>query len=159
MLNEKYSYKDFTDQSFVEVDPAEFNNSEIVGSCFSQWDAPDSKVFPEGMTGVTFIKCNLDNCHVPTGNMVETSCCHRWRKVQNDGEIWDLDEKLKPVTPARLKSYQKYKLSVDPKDLPTEPLEEPIITTADLLARYCVEVEKKQVEAGWIATNLVGDKL
>ena len=70
-VNEKYSYKDLVDQNFTTVDAPEFNNSEIVGSNFFQYNAPRSNVFPSDMTGVTFKNCNLDNCNIPAGNTLE----------------------------------------------------------------------------------------
>lgn len=44
----------------------------ICNACFGQ-EVVDSEVFPAGMTGVTFLDCNLDNCVVPEGNKVINS--------------------------------------------------------------------------------------
>lgn len=60
-LNEKYSYKDFSFQNFSGVDAKEFNNTEIIGSCFCQSRNEISDIFPDDMVNVTFINCNLDN--------------------------------------------------------------------------------------------------
>jgi hypothetical protein len=71
-MNEKYSHKDFSGKSLIDVDPKELNDTEIHGSCFAQ-EVPFGKqaefvrVFPEEMTGVTFVGCNLDNVLVPEG--------------------------------------------------------------------------------------------
>lgn len=59
-INEKYSFKDFTNQDFLDVDPSEFSGTEIVGSCF--WQSKGKrKIFPEGILGATFTRCNMDN--------------------------------------------------------------------------------------------------
>ena len=123
MINKKYSFKDFTAQSFASVDPSEFNNTEIVGSCFYQEAEPDTEVFPAGMVGVTFKRCNLDNVKIPPGNTVEGSCCHRKIKVQNDLEDWFLDTSLKPVEPMSKKKFIELGISTDPKDIPATKLD------------------------------------
>lgn len=63
-VNEKYSYKDFTGQNFLDIDPSEFSNTTIVGSCFYQ-SKMGSKVFPDGIENVTFERNNLDNVLLP----------------------------------------------------------------------------------------------
>jgi len=136
MINEKYSYKDFMGQSFLKVNPwDELNNSEIVGSCFYQENKPNCRVFPEGMMGVTFRACNLDNVRIPAGNTVDADCTHKWIKVQNPvngdpenmPEDWELDADLKPIRPLR-KRYVRgadghetdVEISRDPKDIMTD---------------------------------------
>lgn len=126
LRNKKYSFKDFTGQSFVNVDPQEFNNTEIVGSCFyresSLLDLSVIKnIFPIGMTGVTFSRCNLDNVNVPIGNTVSPNCCSRKIKVQNDREDWVLDGTNKPVEPVAKKLFLQEGKSIDPKDIPITP--------------------------------------
>ncbi len=62
-VNEKYSYKDFTGQTFEKVDPKEFSNSTIIGSCF--YDHTKMRfILPDGVSNVTFKKCNLDNVNL-----------------------------------------------------------------------------------------------
>lgn len=132
-VNKQYSYGDFTHQSFVSEPAKDFSNTEIIGSCFYQeaaWDAgglsptpPDPRVsiFPAGMTGVVFRRCNLDNVIVPPGNTVITSgaepCCHRRICVQNDLEDWELDSANKPTEPLAKKLFQELGLSIDPADI------------------------------------------
>lgn len=129
-INGEYSYKDFTHQSFTGVSTAEFNNSEIVGSCFYQesiWHSgslgvtpkdPMIDVFPPLMTGVTFVRCNLDNCKIPIGNTIDERCQNRKIRVQNDNEDWELDGSNKPIEPLDKKRFVEDGKSVDPKDIP-----------------------------------------
>lgn len=130
MINEKYSYKDFMGQDFASVNASEFNNTEIVGSCFYQEAEPETEIFPVGMVGVTFKRCNLDNVKIFPGNTVEGSCCHRKIKVQNDLNDWELDESLKPVEPIEKKKYIKLGISIDPKDIPATKLDKRITEVA-----------------------------
>jgi len=124
--NKKHSFKDFTHRKFVNVDAKEFNNSEIVGTCFYQEGDPDQDVFPAGMTGVTFKRCNLDNVKIPAGNFVVTEgwekCSTRSIKVQNDLEDWILDAENKPVEPVSKEFFIEKGISIDPKDIPAEGL-------------------------------------
>lgn len=123
VVNEKYSYKDFMHQSFKHLKADEFNNTEIVGSCFYQeceYDDPTvvKDIFPDGITGVTFRKCNLDNVLVPLGNTVEVDCTHKKIKIQNDLEDWVLDNALKPIEPMNKEDFIRLGISIDPKDIP-----------------------------------------
>ena len=134
-VNTKYSFHVFMRQSFVDVDPSEFNNTEIVGSCFYQeslWDGdslsaspkdPLVDVFPPSMTGVTFVRCNLDNCNIPAGNVVGERCSHRKLRVQNDNEDWVLDGSSKPLEPVDKKRFEEDGKSIDPKDIPAVKVE------------------------------------
>ena len=73
-VNEKYSHKDFTNQTFTDIDPDEFSNTIIVNSCFYQTrdghkgNRPRFNVFPAGIQNCRFVCCNLDNV-VITGGM------------------------------------------------------------------------------------------
>jgi len=105
-INEKYSFKNFTGQIFTGIDPSEFSNSEIVGSCFAQeipYDSttshgnsanhrnPRINVFPNGVNNLIFRNCNLDNC-VVVGNPVNViNCSTRGIRVMNDRKDWELD--------------------------------------------------------------------
>jgi len=133
--NKKYSYKAFPYHglSFKDRPAEEFNNTEIIGSCFFQsWKEDDVEVvkdiFPDGMIGVVFKKCNLDNIHVSTGNTVITEgkerCTHLKVRMMNDLADWILDDELKPVEPLNKECYQEFSLSMDPKDIPKEKMEE-----------------------------------
>ena len=125
-VNEKYSYKDFTGMDFSKVDVKEFNNTEIIGSCFSQ-EEPFTSIFPDKMTGVKFARCNVDNVNIPVGNTLE-KCTNKMIKRQNDLEHWVVDKELKPIEPLNKEMYQELKISIDPKDIPVIKRDEPITT-------------------------------
>jgi len=130
-INEKYSYKDFTGQYLTDVPASEFNNSEIVGSCFYQeWLDGDTMkdIFPAGMTGVKFTGCNLDNVFVPTGNVIEGGT-HKRIRVQKDMEDWIVDSGENPVEPLHKKRFEELGLSIDPKEIVESVNGESIIIT------------------------------
>ena len=129
-LNKKYSFKDFMDKDLTALPASDFNNSEIVGSCFYQQAAPDTQVFPTGITGVTFSKDNLDNVFIPPGNTIEPDCCHRKIMVQNDLEDWEVDNSLNPLKPINKKVFEGLGLSTDPKDIPAIKLKGNSVTQA-----------------------------
>lgn len=93
-----YSFKDFTGWNFKGSQEYTFPpGTTIDRSCFSQ-EHPDSDIFPDGMTGVTFRSCNLDNVLIPPGNTL-TDCTTRRFAAQNDGKDWIVDSNNQPVSP------------------------------------------------------------
>jgi hypothetical protein len=94
-VNEKYSYKDFTGQTFVDVDPSEFVG-EIRGSCFYQPDTWKADVFPEGIEA-SFTYCNLDNVYLP--ETVEADSCTHKNILMIDGEDWVIADDGTPLYP------------------------------------------------------------
>ena len=135
-INETYSHKDLSGQTFLDRDPDEFSNTEIVGTCFAQeaeYNANASHsgstghvdtsvdVFPPGMHGVTFTRCNLDNCKVPgPPTTIDSRSSHRKIRVMNDAEDWVLGANNKPAEPVNKRLFVKHGLSVDPVDIPAE---------------------------------------
>ena len=135
-INEKYSFKDFSGRDFSKLDPKkEFNNTEIVGSCFYQENKPFSEIFPALMTGVTFKRCNLDNVKVPAGNTIITEdwekCCNKQIHVQNDLRDWEVDKDLKAVKPLHNDGE-----NVDPIKIPANYAKEETINKLDYDAKY-----------------------
>jgi hypothetical protein len=125
-INEKYSFGDFTGQDFSDIDASEFNNTEIVGSCFYQelpidyTGNPHGKaIFPSTMTGVVFKRCNLDNVRVIGTNSIDGGC-NRNIRVQNDLEDWVVDSAGNPIEPSGKARFQSLGLSIDPQDLPAQ---------------------------------------
>ena len=135
-INEKYSFKDFSGRDFSNLDPKkEFDNTEIVGSCFYQENKPLSEIFPALMTGVTFKRCNLDNVKVPAGNTIITEdwekCCNKQIHVQNDLRDWEVDKDLKAVRPLHDDGG-----NVDPAKIPVCYTKEETINKLDYDAKY-----------------------
>lgn len=116
MINNDYSHKDFTGVSLRTRSVSGFDGSEIVGTCFSQ-QKPNTKVFPDGITGVIFRGCNLDNVFIPRGNTIENSP-NRNIVMQMDNMNWIVDKTGKPIEPAAKKLMLKKGMSINPKDLP-----------------------------------------
>ena len=59
-------------------------------------ETPDTKLFNDDMTGVTFVEGNLDNVFIPDGNTVIGASQKRF-KVQEDGFDWLIDAEGKPI--------------------------------------------------------------
>lgn len=138
-LNETYSFKDFMGQSFKDRPASEFNNSTIKGSCFYQETNIDvsaredieKHIFPVGIVGVTFERCNLDNVFIPSGNVVLVDCSTRLIQVQNDLEDWVLDDStLDPIEPTDIKRFNDVNISINPIDIPATRLTEARINSA-----------------------------
>jgi hypothetical protein len=126
---EETKLRTYKRQSLLNVDPAEFSDSEIVGACFHQ-DIPFTDVFPPGIKGVVFTKCNLDNCNIPPGATVNGGT-NKHFKTMNDQEYWLVGKDLKPIEPRDKEMFIKCGLSIDPKDIPAESLTEAITITND----------------------------
>tara|TARA_R100001244_G_scaffold92926_2_gene70043 strand:+ start:269 stop:703 length:435 start_codon:yes stop_codon:yes gene_type:complete len=139
-VNAQYSYKDFTGVDLSGEPAGDFNDSEIIGSCFAQEseyseDASHSggdhtdpcvSIFPAGMHGVTFTRCNLDNVKIEGNVTVGDRCSHRTIRVMNDLEDWVLKSNHEPNEPINKKKFEKMGLSVDPADIPLVKRETPV---------------------------------
>lgn len=136
MINEKYSNKDFTKKILTDTDPKEWNDTEIVNSCFAQ-EIPLTNVFPEGIEGVIFIRCNLDNCVIPKNCTVEGGT-NKLIQVQKDGIDWIVDNNLNPIEPINKGEFIKVGISIDPTSL----------STAETAEVNAIEDKKLQLEAG-----------
>jgi len=127
-INEKYSYKAYPyhNLSFKDKKSTEFNNTTIIGSCFyqecSEDGTPPFDIFPN-ITGVIFERCNLDNIYIPPGNIVKDSC-NRKLKVQNDWEVWVLNDSFEPIEPMNKSERLKAGVSIDPEDIPIKKFTE-----------------------------------
>ena len=146
-MNKKYSFKDFTHQSFKDVTDL-VPGTVIVGTCFYQENHPDSHIFPETMTGVTFLRCNLDNVFIPPGNIVGAiqgvESTQKRIKVQNDNDDWILDNKLSPVEPMNKKQRIVEGRSIDPKDIPAKHFKKEEMTKAEFEDYFITKSKKHQ---------------
>jgi hypothetical protein len=125
--NEKFSHKSFLQQTLTDTDPKDWNDTDVVGSCFYN-EKPRTKVFPDGIKNVKFIGCNLDNIVIPETCAME-KCTNKLIQVQSDLNDWILDEDLKPVEPLDKARYIKLGVSYDPKDLPVAKAAENVLET------------------------------
>ena len=124
-INEKYSYKDFTQQDLSNRSVSEFNNTRIIGTCFFQ-DFPKSRIFPSGMIGVEFELCNLDNVDIEAGNTVSEKSSNRQMQMQNDSEWWIVDDQDRPIEPVNISDG-----NTDPTKIPEKYYIEEEITKAN----------------------------
>lgn len=128
-MNKQFSYKDFSDKSLKEYKAEDFNDTEIIGSCFYQQDACNSDIFPDGIKNVKFIACNLDNVLIPA-NCTAEGGCNLQLKLQNDKEIWRVDkDTLSPLEPHNKAKFIKLGLSILPKDISSVELEKSIVVS------------------------------
>lgn len=124
-INDEYSFKDFTGRSGLCFEKI---SGIVYASSFGN-ETPDNHIFPGTMSGVTFIKCNLDNVFIPIGNTV-IDCSQRRFKVQNDGNDWLIDGSDNSVLPINYKIFTKFGLPIpQSKDIPITKMDE----TVDLI--------------------------
>ena len=143
-INEKYSHKDFTHKILTDTKPEEWNDTEVVNSCFYN-EKPLTKVFPDGLKGVTFIRCNLDNVVVPETCTIEGGT-NKLIQVQNDLEDWILDKDLNPVEPVAKARFVKLGLSVDPTNLCAEKLAKSVTMAKEETLRAELETAKAALD-------------
>lgn len=115
--SDEFSRKNFTHAILTERN---LDGLAIYASCFMH-EEPDSEVFPENMTGVTFLNCNLDNVKIPPGNTVVGGTQRRF-KVQNDLRDWEIDDDNLPTRVLNEKHWVAAGYSVDPADIPEIPI-------------------------------------
>ena len=122
----------FKGKTFVDVDPAEFSDSEIVGTSFYQDGKPGTKVFPAGVKNLLLTGCDLNNVDTSDPEItVGAHCCNHQVAIQNNLEFYKLDKDGNPVSPLDEAAFDKCSLSKNPADIPVEKLAEPITITND----------------------------
>ncbi len=170
-INKTYSHGDFTDQTFTDRPAKEFNDTEIVGSCFYQQAGTDTVVFPADMKGVTFRRCNLDNVLIPSGCTVAEDCCTKRimaqpltpKATKDDGDYtegavdWFVDKDNKPTEPMDKRRFTEEGRSQKPEDIPAEHVievemskaEYEAITEADFRAETAKGGKPLTSKAAW----------
>ena len=128
-LNEKYSFGSFTNKSFKDQPAKDFDNSCIKGSSFYQESLyGDSKIvkdiFPDGIKGVEFVRCNLDNVLIPLDNTVDERSTNKKIQVQNDLEDWVLNEDKTPKEPMDKEKRLIAGITINPVDIPDKKFTE-----------------------------------
>lgn len=140
--SDEFSLKTFTDRC-----PLIPTGTTVYASSFGR-ETPDTEVFNPAMTRVTFIECSTSNIIIPSGNLIKRvyrSSSHNF-KVQNDGEDWIVDGGLNPREPLHKEVFLKLGLSMDPADIPSNPLGEPITITKQKLLDEIADKEKEVAE-------------
>lgn len=154
-LNLDYSYKSFKASDLTTEAAVDFNNSEIIGASFYQ-RTPYSDVFPSNITGVTFIKCNLDNCNIPAGATVSGGTNKHILK-QNDCEYWVVDTNLDPVEPRDKQKYIDLGLDIRPNKISGIKMDESIILKNDPKEKKRKAINSKRYDDAWIEQKLIDE--
>lgn len=116
--SDEFSFRVFNTPKVIIPD-----NTVVYASYFYQEGFLDAKVFPDVMTGVRFYNCNLDNVLVPPGNIV-IGGTNRRIALQNDLRDWEVDVQNKPSKVVNEKYWTDAGKSVDPIDIPAQPLKD-----------------------------------
>jgi hypothetical protein len=147
-INEKYSYKSFIGQSFLDRPVSDFEGMRIVGSDFSQeWGeyaiVPSSggkNIFPTGIKNAEIDGCNMDNVFLQAGLKINDTrgvgceTTNKTIKIENDRLDWIQEKVLNQWQPKKCVNYkilEELGLPTDPNDIPATMQVESIIITKD----------------------------
>jgi len=123
-FSEELSGKVWSNRSLKNVEG--FKPGVVVYASDFSWETPDSNPWPDGMTGVTFVKCHLHNLVIPPDNTTIECFAVRY-KAQNDGNDWLIDDKDAPTLPINHKVFTKFGLPMPkPEDIPVKKAAEPV---------------------------------
>lgn len=123
-VDRDWSFKNFSNMPVPDLP----DNIVVYSTLF--YHETDAEPFRRDLSGVTFVKCNLDNLVIPEGNTV-IQCSQNRFKVQNDRNDWLLDERGDVAIPMNYRTFEKLDLPMPkPEDIPLEMAEEAI----DLIA-------------------------
>lgn len=147
----QFSQKDFTGWDWN--DRERLDGETIEGSCFSQ-ETPDSHIFPEDMTGVTFIHCNLDNVFIPDGNTVK-DCSQKRFLVQNDLRDWYIDADDKPVEVIGKKGWELQGYPTDKGSIPADFVRKETLLKLD----YEREKETEEFQSWFLEAPAIVDTI
>ena len=119
--DDKWSFKNFSNRPVPDLPDG------IVVYSTAFYHEQDAAPFPEKMTGVTFVKCNLDNVTVPRGNTI-IQCSQKRFRCQKDGCDWEIDADDRPVKLAcGGKPFIKFGVTPPtPVEIPETKVKEPV---------------------------------
>ena len=108
----EWSLKHFSQKTGIDIP----DGTVVYASTFHQ-EEPDTIVFRPDMTGVYFVRCNLNNVFIPPGNTIRDSSQRRYR-VQNDLRDWEIDSQNRPTRLINAERWFAEGYSIDPVDIP-----------------------------------------
>ncbi|HHA18179.1 MAG TPA: hypothetical protein ENK70_00540 [Methylophaga sp.] len=123
MINEEYSFKDFTNKDLSST----LLTGTIKGSNFHS-DGIDL-LFCHIDSDANFVNCNIDNRMLPA-KCTQEGCTNKFMEVQNDLEPWIIVDGS-PTEPFRKSEYIRLGISIDPLDIPSTEIEKSIIVTTE----------------------------
>lgn len=125
--DEEYSHRVFSNWNFIGLD-IDLSSRTICDSSFAQ-EIPNSVIFPDSYKYINFVHCDMKNVDVGLDNIL-IECDNRKYQVQNDLEDWVIDEFGTPIEPLNKDLFIDLGLSIDPIDIPIEPMKESITNKA-----------------------------
>lgn len=124
--DDELSGRDFAGWAFLDRRDIDFSGKVIYASVFAH-ETPEAVVFEDSRArGTTFIRCNLINVLIPADATVIDCLTDRTIR-QNDYEQWYVDGIDQPIMPLEHKRYRQLGISIDPLDIPAQPMRESII--------------------------------
>ena len=99
-VDDRFSFKSFVNQTLKDsFTPQDFAPGMIIYRSSFYHEKPNSETFHNGMYGVTFIHCNLDNVYVPPGNILEHCSQNVFKSIDGIDQFLspDLKKVLGPV--------------------------------------------------------------
>jgi len=92
VINEKYSFKDYTNQlkNNPGIDLTDANGTTIQGTNFHQDAFPFVDMAAMGLTNITFVDCDLDNIIVPESCTMK-GCCNRYLRQKFNEETQEYE--------------------------------------------------------------------
>lgn len=131
--DDEFSGRDFTGRTLTSFD---LSGRVIYATVFAQ-EEPDTLIFDALVNGATFIRCNLTNVLMPPGNVL-VDCITTRCATMNDGRVWELDEKDKPIRLTAEKHWRIMGASIDPADIPAEKI---VLTPHETLETKLAELQ------------------
>lgn len=124
-MSELHSFQDYHSQDLrarADVIAALVANGRAYRCCFAQ-PSPDTVVFPDDLA-IEFVECDVSNCVIPVGCSLDDISISKTKRyaTQNDGDDWVVDSDNNPLYPVNLKYRILCGMSINPADIPEEPV-------------------------------------